>query len=313
MRSYLCGVAYRVGPAADIEGLFSEASKDGGTGIEFFRARGLRQYRAQAESTAAMCGVVVRECLRKAALSGVQIGAVIVDVDNWHCTPEDRVQMFESLHAAGIGRVPIVGLSLQTCSGCMAAIQIADRLVRTDPDGRPVLILLCGRAAPGGSRIDLRRATILSDGVSACVVSGKPGSFAVLACTSQTNLEMVRTGTVGEKAAISLVRGYGDIAAVAKGLYGQTGVSPAEINGLFVTNGNLMYGSFAARAAGVSTERTYSDNIGVFGHVFSCDHLINIVTYGETKTFSQGEKYMLIGWSPYVFSGAILSYVGECA
>jgi len=309
VRSYISGVSFRVGLPAPIEGLFASPPGDA-PGIDFFRARGLQTYCAQVESTREMCRTTIQDAMRKADVHPASLGAVVVDADNWHCTPEDRIQILESLLGAGIARVPVIGVSLQTCSGCMTAIGLADRLVRTDEERKPVLVLLCGRAPPGSSRIDARRATVLSDGVSACVVSATPGMFELLATTTRTNLEVARSAAAGEKAAISLVLSYRDIAAVANTLYEAAQITPEQIATLFCTNGNLMYASFAARAAGVIGSRTYIENVAAYGHVFSCDHLINLVTYGANAEFQPGQKYLLVGWSPYVFSGAILSYVG---
>lgn len=307
MSTFISGVSFRVGPSAPIEKLFADLQSS--PGIEFFRARGLKHYCAQVESTAVMCAEVVRDTLRTSGVAPREVGTVVIDADQWHCTAEDRIQMLESLCECGITRVPVIGVGLQTCSGCMTAIDVADRLLRTGRDQKPVLVLMCGRAAPGTSRIDLRRATILSDGVSSCIVSNRPGPFALLASTTHTNLERVRAGVAGEQAAMSLVRSYRDIAAVANDLYSAASAAPAQIEALFCTNGNLMYSTFAARAVGISGSRAYTDNVAAYGHVFSCDHMIDLVTCASAKTFQYGHKYMLIAWSPYVFSGAIISYV----
>ena len=309
VRSFISGVSFRVGSTAAMDGLFCEPPGEK-PDIEFFRARGLKRYCAQVESTAVMCASVVRDALFKSAVAPEQVGAVVIDADQWHCTAEDRIQMLESLYESGMSRVPVIGVGLQTCSGCMTAIDIADRLLRTDTERRPVLILICGRVAPGTSRIDPRRATILSDGVAACIVSVTPGPLALLASTSHTSLDVVRAGVAGEKAAISVIRSCRDISAVSKVLYRASGVRPEQIEALFCTNGNLMYTTYAARAAGINCGRTYNQNVAEYGHVFSCDHLINLATYGTANAFRDGGKYMLIGWSPYVFSGAIVSYVG---
>ena len=309
-RTYIGGVSFRVGRTASIEELFT-ASSTSVPDIEFFRARGLRHYCAQVKSLGSMCSAVIRESLRLCSLEPHQVGAVVIDSEQWHCVTEDRVQLLESLHACGLVQVAVIGIELQTCSGCLTALNVADRLVRTDCERRPVLVLVCGRVAPGSSRADLRRATVLSDGVASCVVSTAPlGPFALLASTNHTNLQMVRGGVAGEKAAISLVRSHADISSIASRLYRIGEVIAQEVQALLCTNGNLMYTTFAGRATGIPEERIYTENVAAYGHVFSCDHLINLATYGASKGFVEGGKYLLIGWSPYVFGGALVSYEG---
>jgi 3-oxoacyl-[acyl-carrier-protein] synthase III len=309
VRSYIGGISFRLGRNGCIEDLFAEPSAGDGD-IDFFRTRGLRNYFEQVEPLGTMCTSVVDESLRKCSVDAEQLGAVVVDAEQWHCTSEDRIQLLESLDACGISGVPVIGLDLQTCSGCLTALSVADRLHRTDRDRKPVLVLLCGRAAPGTSRVDFRRATILSDGVASCVVSSTPGSFALLASTTHTNLRMVRSGVAGEKAVVSVVRSHADLAAVANRLYALAEIHASQIDALLCTNGNLLYVTFAGRAAGVAEARIYTENVAAYGHVFSCDHLINLATYASFKPFLAGGKYLLIGWSPYVFGGAVVSYEG---
>jgi hypothetical protein len=301
MRSFINGVAYSLGLAHPIDDLFIGDP----TGADFYKARGLLNYRAQSASTLYMCRAAIVRSLQITRSDPTCIGTVIVDSDYWHCSAEDRIQILESLQQAGISQVPVLGLGLQTCSGCMSAFDLADRLVRTDAAERAVLILLCGRAAPGASRVDALRSTILSDGVAACVASNKREGYQLLATASYTALDAVRANTVGDKPLSSLLKSYAGIAALARSLYSAAGTGPEEIDALLCTNGSLTYTTFAADAARVPVDRVYTDNIADCAHIFSCDHLISLATRGARP----GEKFLLLAWSPYVYSGAILQAV----
>lgn len=310
MRTFISGLSFRVGCVAAIDELFSQPAADC-PGIEFFRARGFKHYCAQVEPTVPMCTAVIRDSLRKSSVSPEHVGAVVIDSENWQCTDEDQIQLLESLYQVGISQVPVIGVTLQACGGSIAAIDVANRFLRTEAAQRPVLVLICGRAVPGIRRANAGRATILSDGIAACVVSHTPGRFELLASKVYTSLEMARTDLTQEKDAVTLVRSCANIAAIANSLYKAAAIESQQVAALFCTNGNLMYTSFAARAVRIAEARAYSDNVAAFGHVFSCDHLINLVTYGSDKGFQESGKYLLIGWSPYVFSGALISYLGK--
>lgn len=305
--SYLDGISFRVGRIASIEELFGTTPADK-VERDFFLARGLRNFCIQDRPLGTMCTEVVRESLEKCSLSPDDVGAVVVDSEQWHCTSEDRIQLLESLQGAGFEQVPVLGLELQTCSGVLTGIDIADRLVRAGHEQRPTLVLVCGRAAPGSKRADVRRATVWSDGVAACVVSARPGRFSIVASAAHTNLSMVRSGVAGEKAAVSVVRSHANICKVSRKLYEVAGVKGSDIDALLCTNGNLMYATFAGRATGVEQARIFTENIPIYGHVFSCDHLINLATYEKFRSFEKGGRYLLVGWSPYVFAGLLLSY-----
>lgn len=310
MRSFIAAIGYCVGHTHAIETLFNSPQVHDVT-PQFFRERGLQNFCAQSESTLSMCRAAIDTALRDSGTDPRHVGTVVVDADYWHCSEEDITQILESLHLAGIPRVPILGLGLQTCSGSMTALDLADRLLRTDPQSRPILILVCGRAAPGASRIDTLRSTILSDGVAACVMTSKPRGYQLLASTCYTTLDTVRTNVVGDKPVNSLLNSYGNIGSLSRILYDTAGIQGRQIEALFCTNGSLMYTRIAADAAGVRPDRVVNDNIPKFAHMFSCDQLIGLATYAEAGRFRPGAPYLLLAWSPYVFSGALLTYIGH--
>lgn len=107
---------------------------------------GLRYYQRQTDTTQNLCYASIEESLRKSGTNPGAIGTVLVDADTGYCSEGDRLQIFESLHLAGIKGVPVTGLSLQTCSATAAALDLADRLVRTDEKQRPVLVRVKSRA-----------------------------------------------------------------------------------------------------------------------------------------------------------------------
>jgi len=309
VRSFISGVAFRAGDQVPVEELF-EPTPEGAAGLSFYRARGLKYFRRQASSTQSMCYDSISESLRKSATDPGSIGTILVDVDLWHCSAEDRLQIFESLNLTGLDGIPVIGVGLQTCSAAATVLDLADRLVRTDEHRRPVLVLICGRVEPGANRVDNLRKTILSDGVAACVVTPQRGEFQILSTETRINLATAREKTVGGNSAASLVSGYGDLSSLASGICERAGVSPAAIDRLFCTNGSTIYTNFIADAAGVDSERVYADDVANFGHISSCDNLISLATYGDRNRYVSGHSYMLIGWSPYVVSGAVLMYSG---
>jgi 3-oxoacyl-[acyl-carrier-protein] synthase III len=304
----MSGLSFRVGRQVPIENLFTPLPDI--PNINFFRERGLEHYCEQSEPTLLMCTTVVNESLRASSVVAGEIGAVVIDTANWHGTYSDQVQILESLYQCGLSRVPVIGLQLQGCSGAVTAIDVARRILKTESDPKPVLVLLCGRAGFDMPRVDVSRATILGDGVASCVVTETPGCFEILASSSVTSLDLAGVERSLERDVAMVMRSCENISAVTNGLYRAAGVGPEEVEKLFCTNGNLMYPRFAARAARVDSGRTYNDNIAAYGHVFSCDQLINLVTYGRENLFRIGKIYILIGWSPYVFGGALISYVG---
>jgi len=310
LKSFIGGIAYRVGDAVPIEELF-ESNPEGTAALNFFLARGLKYFRRQSAPVQGMFRECISETLFKSGTSAAALAAVLVDIDAWCFSEADRLQILESLHLSGFGNVPVIGVGLQSCSAAATTLELADRLVRTDEEHRPVLVLICGRPAPGENRIDDARKTILSDGVAACIVSAGRGEFQILSSATSTDLAAAREKARGGNQAVSLVSNCSNIAAVATEIRARAGVSADDIDQLFCTNGSSIYLNFAAEAAEVGLGRVYSDDVANLGHIFSCDNLISLATYAERRRYRNGDKYMLIGWSAYVISGAILLYCGN--
>jgi 3-oxoacyl-[acyl-carrier-protein] synthase III len=310
MKSFISGVAYRAGDKVPVEELF-ESTPEGGAALSFYSARGLKYFRRQAGSTHSMSFESIAESLRKSATAPGSIGTVLVDLDTWHASEEDRLQILEALHRAGLEDVPVIGVGLQTCSASATALDLADRLVRTDDRGRAVLVLVCARAQPGMGRVDDLRKTILSDGVAACIVAAQRGDFQILSTESRTTLATVREKTAGGNSAISLIASYDDLASLASSWCERAEVDPEAIDCLFCTNGSTVYTNIIATAALKDDARVYTDDVANFGHISSCDNLVSLATYEERNRYVRGRNYMLIGWSPYVVSGAVLRYSGK--
>lgn len=310
MKSFIGGIAYRVGDAVPIEELF-DSSPEGTAALNFFFARGLKYFRRQRAPVRDMLRECIAETLFKSGTRAEALGAVLVDIDAWCFSEADRLQIFESLHLSGFENVPVIGVGLQSCSAAVTTLDLADRLVRTDEEHRPVLVLICGRPGPGENRIDDARKTILSDGVAACIVTAGRGEFQILSSATSTDLAAAREKARGGDQAVSLVCNCSNITAVATEVYARAGVSADDIDQLFCSNGSSTYVNFAAEATEVGLGRVYSDDVATLGHVFSCDNLISLATYAERRSYRSGAKYMLIGWSAYVISGAILLYCGN--
>jgi hypothetical protein len=310
MKSFIGGIAYRVGDAVSIEELF-EPSPEGKAALNFFLARGLKYFRRQSGAVQDMFRECIVETLFKSGTSADALGAVLADIDEWCFSEADRLQILESLHLSGLWNIPVIGVGLQSCSAAAATLDLADRMVRTDEGHRPILVLMCGRPGSGENRINDARKTILSDGVATCIVTARRGEFQLLSSATSTDLAAAKDKARGGDQAVSLVSNCNNMTAVATEVCTRAGVSTNDIDQLFCSNGSSTYINFAAEATEVGLGRVYSDDVASLGHIFSCDNLISLATYAERRSYRIGAKYMLIGWSAYVISGAILLYCGN--
>lgn len=309
MRSFLDGIAYQVGERHRIRELFADNSAPT-FDVEFYTGRGLENFCCQKADTMSVCTEVISDTLHKSRLSARQIDAAIIDNATWDSSRDEEFALFAGLRAAGIRDIPVVGLAMQACSGLATALELGSLRINSINTSTFVLVLTSGRVLPGRNRIGANTGTIYSDGLATCILSPKESGFELLATTSHTNLTDTSNTPTGREHA-DMMRGHANLSITSNKLYSLAGIDPSQISALFCTNGSMTYNMIAADAARISNDRVYSDDLARNAHVHSCDHLIGLENYGKLYGHKPDSIYLLLGWSPYVFSGALIRYVGQ--
>nr|WP_294501498.1 hypothetical protein [uncultured Rhodopila sp.] len=275
--------------------------------LEFYISRGLKNYCIQEESTELLCTTVVKSSLEAAGTGADEIAAVVLGIVTNGPALAEQQAMTAGLSAAGIGSVPLLMISpSEECSGFVAALEAARRTLCATGFAGKVLIIVSGRVMPGSSRIDPSTATILSDGIAACILSLEPGPFKLLAAFSHTSPELVPAAGPDATPGPDILRGYKNLKIVANRLYEYCQLEAECIEALFCTNGSLVYSAYSAAAAALSPDRAFQDTIPRFGHVHACDHVIGLAEYGRARGHKDGAVYMLLSWSPHVYGGVLV-------
>src|ERR1051326_5118146 len=130
VKCYLSGLAYSVGDIKPIEEL---AGVDNAS-IELLntlKSRGLKNFCEDRRTIPEMCLASARQTLQATNLTPDQIHAVVFTSSNSDglVADDDETALFSALHAAGFVKTRIIGLTLQACSACGEALQIACDLI----------------------------------------------------------------------------------------------------------------------------------------------------------------------------------------
>ena len=96
---------------------------------------------------------------------------------------DDETPLFTALHGAGFTKTRIIGLTLQACSACGEAFQIACDLIN-DP-AKKALVIVFGKKKT--NRLGPQANTIFSDGAASCIISSDSGEFEICAIESMIN------------------------------------------------------------------------------------------------------------------------------
>src|SRR4029450_6096681 len=171
-RPYLSAVAYSTGQPIPIDSLFGP--EDAQPPIPWSDL-GFHSFCEDSRPVPEMWTATVRATFRRPSRVPDSIDAVVAVT-----SPAHADVLFGTLHALGIHRAFVVGLTLQECSGASSAIRVASDLVAT---GRyhHVLVVQCGKWDGTDHRVDARRGLVFSDGAASCIVSSTAGGFEILA------------------------------------------------------------------------------------------------------------------------------------
>jgi 3-oxoacyl-[acyl-carrier-protein] synthase III len=303
-RHFLSGLGYSVGTIKPIDALagVEDISIDL---LNTLKSRGLKNFCEDTRTIPEMCLASVMQTLQATHLSPSQIHAIVFTSSNSDglVADDDETALFSAFHAAGFIKTRIIGLTLQACSACGEALQIACDLVN-DP-ARKALVIIFGKKK--ANRVGPQANTVFSDGAASCIVSGQNGDFEICAIESMINTYLGSMGRAGSVAQTHV--GLLDLRELSKKVCAESGVKAKAMRAFFGTNASRGHLNFMAQAAGIPLERVYEDDVADYGHLHSCDNLISLKNYWAKHNLSPNDYLMLTAWSSHVVSASVLRYV----
>jgi 3-oxoacyl-[acyl-carrier-protein] synthase III len=305
VKHFLAGLAYSIGRIRPIDALAEEES----VSVELLttlKSRGLKNFCEDSRTIPEMCLASAMQTLAATNLTPSQIHAVVFTSSNSDglVTDDDETGLFAALHAAGFIKTRIIGLTLQACSACGEALQIACDLVN-DPT-KNALIIVFGKKKT--NRLGPQANTVFSDGAASCIVSSDSGDFEICASESMINTYL---GSMGRSGNVTQTHvGLLDLRELSRRVCEKSGVKAKAMRAFFGTNASRGHLNFMAQAAGMPPGKVYEDDIAEYGHLHSCDNLISLKNYSTKNTLVANDHLMLTAWSSHVVSAAVLRYIG---
>lgn len=302
---FLSGLAYSVGDIKPIDTL-AEGDNANVELLDTLKSRGLKNFCEDTRTIPEMCMASAMQTLRLTNLTPAQIHAVVFTSSNSDglVADDDETALFAALHANGFAKTRIIGLTLQACSACGEALQIACDLI--DDPAKKALVIVFGKKR--ANRLGPQANTIFSDGAASCIVSSGSGEFEICAIESMINTFL---GSMGRSGNIAQTHGgLLDLRELSKKVCAKSGVQAKAMRAFFGTNASLGHLNFMAQAAGMPLDRVYEDDVAAYGHLHSCDNLISLKNYSTKHTLAPNDHVMLTAWSSHVVSAAVLRYVG---
>jgi hypothetical protein len=293
------GITYSVGKPRNISELVASEGADSKI-VTMLEARGLQRFCEEARPMDEVLWEV-------ASVSLESSGNTVRDVDGILIvnSPINEEVLVKTLNIAGFERAWLLGLSFQDCCGAEGALRLAGDLVQGTGRSKNLLILLYGKVGLDEKRVGWNGETVFSDGAAACVVSSRGAGFQILASEVLTSPKLLWLRDVGAHKQY-LEQCLSSLSSVCNQALRNAGIGADQVECVFATNGSRSYHNIIATAVGVPNNKIYSGDLPALGHVFSCDGLIGLKNYTSQQECRSGECYMLVSWSPYVMSAAVL-------
>jgi 3-oxoacyl-[acyl-carrier-protein] synthase III len=220
---FVSGIAYTVGAVQPIDVLAGAEGVSAET-IAALRENGLEALREDERTIPDMCMASARDAAGRWPQPD-RIGTIVLASSNSDAlvSDDDETELFAALHAAGFVLARIIGLTLQSCSASSDALAIASDLAGGTPDGVLVLVFAQRKKM---TRLGPQGNVVFSDGAVSCIVSTKPGGFAIRATESVTHTHLGALGRSGGMAQFQ--GGVIELGAISRRVFATAGIRPAD-------------------------------------------------------------------------------------
>ena len=187
----------------------------------------------------------------------------------------------------GLQRAVVVGLNQQACTGLLGSLQLAKGLLLAEPGIGRVLCVTADRF-PEGALYE-QSYNLISDGAAACVVSGEPAGYRLLAWHGITN------GALSNASDDETVGSYFNYThRLIQETLAKAKLTIREIAWVVPQNTNLKAWQILSRLLPIEFERIYFRSMPEVAHLISGDNIINLKYLDKEGAIRPGEKALLV-------------------
>lgn len=288
----LSQVGYSVGRSAAIDTL----AECDAAGVAKLRSQGFQRVCISGGTLGQLCEESLQMTFELQSVVAGDIDAAVVCNSNTMISKVEADEIFSCLARAGCTSAATFLTTGQDCSATIPALEIASALVGCGAYRR-VLVLVYGYREGSDTRVSPDGMSVFSDGAVSCVVTDGSDGDELLGFQS-TAINALEGGHEFGEALDALQLNVE--ACLAK-----AGVTMREVSAIYPTNLGALRTELLARWIDSPKAATRLPSQSCFGHVHSCDNLINMAL-DDPRLSDRGQLYMLIAWSHRVTGAVIL-------
>ncbi|HEU5268723.1 MAG TPA: 3-oxoacyl-[acyl-carrier-protein] synthase III C-terminal domain-containing protein [Jatrophihabitans sp.] len=197
---------------------------------------------------------------------------------------------------AELGLTEAIAFSVtdHACASTLLAIDLAGRLLAADGDPESLALIVAGMKTFSQDTRLVPETSLFSEGSAACLVSATGSSDRVLSYATSMRGDFDGWITDEVEAAARYGQAYGEcLADVLRQAVDQAGLSMADLALILPHNVNSVSWRRLCKRMDFPRQRVLLDNVGVFGHCFAADGLINYRTAQERGLLQPGDYYLM--------------------
>lgn len=186
-----------------------------------------------------------------------------------------------------------IGINQSTCGNFCSALRVAAALLQTG-DARNVLLVTVDKSE-NGSRVMDNNAAVLSDGAASCLLSrSERGRYRLLGITQACSHPLGGEGEAGAKVFLAL----DGFQQAFETFVARHGLARDQLTQLIPNNYNRTLLTLYGQIGGIDMDKIYTGNLGVKGHVYAGDNLINLADYAGSVALCRGERIAMLSNGP---------------
>lgn len=186
-----------------------------------------------------------------------------------------------------------IGINQSTCGNFCSALRVAAALLQAG-EARNILLVTVDKSE-NGSRVMDNNAAVLSDGAASCLVSrSESGRYRLLGITQACSHPLGGEGEAGAKVFLAL----DGFQQAFESFIARHGLDRAGLTQLIPNNYNLTLLTLYSQIARIDLDKIYTGNLGVKGHVYAGDNLINLADYAGSAVLRRGDRIAMLSNGP---------------
>jgi 3-oxoacyl-[acyl-carrier-protein] synthase-3 len=200
----------------------------------------------------------------------------------------------ELLESRGLAHANAFTVSHQACAVGLLAIDLAGRLLASEPDPDALVLILAGEKTFTRDAQLVPETGIFGEGAAACLVRAGGGGDRVLSYAVRHRGEF--DGRLAEDAELAgrYQREYpAMMVETIDAALEQSGTARSELALVLPHNVNQVSWRGLSRRLGLPLEKVMLDNVRSVGHSFAADAFINLHTATTRGLLRQGDRYLI--------------------